>query len=378
MGFAINHERLKAVLSYFVEGSEILETEILPGGHIHQTLRVELATDQARRSVIVQKLNTDVFSEPEKIMANIKFVSDHLNRKKRTSQDRSYSMEVLSPMETIDGRPGMWYEGSYWRVFPFFHDALCASTAESSEVAYSAGLAFGQFGYFLGDLDTTCLHETITGFHSGRLRIRQFEDAKREDRVHRHHSIKDFIDELHSCLGTLETFDDLKNNLPKRVIHHDAKLNNVLLNQHSYAPVAVIDLDTVMPGSVLSDFGDLVRSLTSPHAEDVATTDIQMNMPFFEALSRGYLEACGSILTPQEGENLVFGACAITLMVATRFTTDYLNGDCYFETSYPDQNLDRARNQFALFKEFESRSTTMNTYIERCLTQTVKTFPASS
>ena len=308
-------------------------------------------------------------------MRNIRKISGHLQIKSQIADWASpYRLQVLSPVETHHDQPGIWFEGQYWRVFPFFHDALCVDKAENHQIAFAAGSAFGHFCSHLSDFDASNLEVTIPGFHSGYLRIQQFRQACLENPVDRLDDIKPFVGLIHENLFILEQFDELRQTMPTRVIHHDAKLSNVLLNRFSLEPVAVIDLDTVMAGSVLSDFGDLVRSLTSSLPEDAEIetperSTMKIKMDYFKALAEGFVAQSAGMLVQAEKKHLVFGALAITLMVALRFLTDYLNGDIYFETAYPQHNLTRAKNQFALFQALKSKQNEMDQFISALVLQ---------
>lgn len=322
---------------------------LLPGGHIHRTHVVNISCNHIDKEYIFQRINTDIFGDPEAIMYNIQTLSQHL--KEKQTGPNPYSMKILAPCSSINSEPGIWFEGSFWRVFPFFKDALCLDHVTDPKIAHSAGRAFGHFLYHLSELDASSINDILPGFHSGTMRANDFKHAVKTDVTKRKGHIKAMINKVRTHLNQLYEFDERKETLPNRVIHHDAKLNNVLLDKNTYHPIAVIDLDTVMSGSVMSDFGDLVRSLTSSQTEDKASpSELFVNLPVFRALTRGFMEEAREVLNHNEVKSLVFGAQAITLMVAVRFLTDYLEGDHYFKISYPNHNLDRAANQLALFE----------------------------
>ncbi|PIE01763.1 MAG: hypothetical protein CSA81_10300 [Acidobacteria bacterium] len=352
------HGLFSTISSQFFNNSRVTNYRPLPGGHIHRTYVVQMEHLEYSKQYIFQNVNTDIFSDPESIMHNISILSRHLEMKKNAVP--RYDLDILSPKQTLYSSNGVWFEGSYWRVFPYFANALCLNRVNDLRVAESAGKAFGHFLYHLSELDASKLRDILPGFHSGSLRVKQFQDALDQDRAKRikcaPSATRKTIADVRNALDLLFEFDRIKENLPKRVIHHDAKLNNVLLNKDTFQPISVIDLDTVMSGTVLSDFGDLVRSLSSSHSEDnPRPSNLEIDMDIYKAVSHGFLKQAHPILIQQEIDHLVLGAQAITLMVAVRFLTDYLNGDQYFQTDYPEHNLVRTVNQMALFRALENR-----------------------
>lgn len=348
---------------HFFDKPVLQDIKILPGGHIHRTHAVYLEEHGITKSYIFQRINTHVFPNPHLIMNNIQKITEHLLTAS-SQKYTSYQMNILAPVLSKDAKLGIWFEGYFWRVFPFFENSLCTDQVDHQDIAFSAGRAFGHFFHFLSDMDASQLSETLPGFHSGTLRIQQFREACEKDPAGRKKEVISFLEDIEPHIPVLTRFDEMKESMPLRVTHHDAKLNNVLLNEDDFSPVAVIDLDTVMGGSILSDFGDLVRSLTCVLAEDDEAGKAIIQMPFFEALLQGFLGECGSILEKTERQNLVFGAEAITFMVTLRFITDYLNGDTYFQTSYPNHNFIRARNQFTLFLALKEKAGEMNKLVE--------------
>lgn len=317
-------------------------------GHINSTYRVQ--TDAAH-IYILQRINKYVFTDPKAVMENVGAVTEYL-------RDR-----VSDPSETLNFIPsdtGTYYyvdeEDEYWRCYEFA-DGICLEAPESDRDFYESAIAFGRFQELLGDFPAHTLHETIPMFHNTVNRYRQFREALNADRVGRAASVKDeiaFIEAREQEAGTLVRLLEMRE-LPLRVTHNDTKLNNVLLNAKTRKAMCVLDLDTVMPGSSLYDFGDSIRFGAATAAEDEPDVEkMELNLELFRVYTAGYLTACRS-LTAKETELLPLGAKIITLELAVRFLTDYLDGDRYFKTAYPEHNLVRARTQLKLVADMEKK-----------------------
>jgi Ser/Thr protein kinase RdoA (MazF antagonist) len=320
------------------------EFEPLGSGLINRTLRVR---DDGRERVL-QRLNTAVFRAPEAVMRNCHAVTAHLGRERAAG---NYAYAVLELVPTLSGAPAVTLaDASWWRMYDYVPDTRTHDIAASTVMAGEAARAFGAFLRALVTLPVSTVVEVIPGFHDPARRYQNFVRAAADDRLGRAAGCYDECKRASAFAEVVDAWRSLSaHGLPMRVVHNDCKLNNVLFDAGGRA-VCVIDLDTVMPGSPLFDFGDLVRTLVSPVGED--STDIEhvrVREDVFATVARGYLDGCGATLTAVERTNLLFGARLVTGMLALRFLTDHLDGDRYFRIERPLHNLDRARNQLALF-----------------------------
>lgn len=334
-------------------------------GHINDTFRLVRDVDGSEQFFTLQRINHNVFHHPEQVMANIERVTRHAREKIATrGGDPAKSVLTLVPLEN-----GQHFirdeEGNTWRIYVFVEGASMYEVAPSPTVLTSAAAAFGEFQLLLADLPGERLHETIPDFHHTPKRFTAFEQAVREDRAGRVAEVREEIDFLLARGADASRITDglASGALPERVTHNDTKINNVLIDPAGQA-LCVIDLDTVMPGSALYDFGDMVRGGASKSTEDEPdSTQAGIQMDNFTALARGYVGAVREMLTPAEWELLAFSARLITYEQAIRFLGDYLNGDVYYKTSRPGQNLDRARTQIAMVREMEERAAEMEAII---------------
>ena len=319
--------------------------EPLGNGLINRTLRV---CDDGRERVL-QRLNTTVFRAPETVMRNCHAVTAHLGRERAAGR---YTYAVLELVPTLSGAPALTLavDASWWRMYDYVPDARTHDLATDAAMAGEAARGFGAFVRALGSLPTASVGEVIPAFHDPARRFENFRRAVADDRANRAAGCYDECRSASAFAEAVATWRSLTTNgLPLRIVHNDCKLNNILFDTANRA-VCVIDLDTVMPGSPLFDFGDLVRTLVNPVAEDsTEVARIRVRDDMFAAVARGYLQGCGAMLTPVERTSLVFGARMVTGMLALRFLTDYLDGDRYFRIDRPLHNLERARNQLALY-----------------------------
>ena len=328
-------------------------------GHINVTYVIP-APDGAR--YILQRVNKNVFKTPGELMENVAAVTNYLSA--RTDDPRG----CLRLIPTKDGENFFTdSEGHYWRVYLFITDSICLQQAETGEDFRQSAIAFGEFQKQLQDFPAESLHEVIPNFHDTKDRYRLFHEAVSQDKVGRAKYVQpeiDFYMSREDFAGLI--VDKLADgSLPLRVTHNDTKLNNVMLDKETRKALCVIDLDTVMPGSALYDYGDSIRFGASTAAEDEKDLDkVQMDLELFKMYTDGYLSACGDSLTQRETEMLPVGAKMMTLECGMRFLTDFLNGDTYFKTSYEDQNLDRARTQIKLVSDMEEKWDEMNRIVE--------------
>jgi Ser/Thr protein kinase RdoA (MazF antagonist) len=332
-------------------------------GHIHDTYRVRYETPQQSARFILQRINTQVFRDPLALMDNLSRICAHQLDRLAAEGVPDPERRCLTLVPALDGRPySVDGNGNHWRCFPFQEGTRSLNRVETEDQAHETARAFGGFAARLLDLSGPGLATTIPQFHDLAHRYAALETAIREDRNARVKSARPEIDRAASWFETLERefreFGGL--DLPVRIFHNDCKINNVLLDADSGKGLCVIDLDTVMDGTVLCDFGELVRTSTCRSVED----EIQLNAVSFEldllrGVARGYLEGAGSFLTPAELRILPIAGIIMTFENAIRFLTDHLCGDTYFKTHRAGHNLDRARTQLRLVEVMdESREAT--------------------
>ena len=329
-------------------------------GHINDTYCAVFDQGGSPVRYIFQRINHNVFKNPVALMDNIFRVTSHLQSKYRSEGSRR-------ALTVISTRLGQSYycdkAGNYWRAYIFIEQARSYDSVETTSQAFEAAKAFGGFQTLLADLPMPRLNETISGFHDTVKRFKALEAAIAgdvRDRVKLAGSEIDFAMRHKAIASVL-----LDAGLPERVTHNDTKLNNVLLDDVTGEGICVIDLDTVMPGLVLYDFGDMVRTATCQAKEDETDlSKVQMQFPMFEALVRGYLAATGDFLTAGEKRQLAFSGKLITFEIGVRFLTDFLAGDVYFKVHREWHNLDRCRTQFKLVDSIEQQEDRMNKLVE--------------
>lgn len=335
-------------IKHFRTGGTPVSCNEFGHGHINSTYMVK--TDDGHE-YILQCINQYVFNNPKAVMENVGAVVEYLRG--RVNDPKEVLNFLLSDTDTyyyVDEA------GEYWRCYEFA-DGICLEAPESDQDFYESAIAFGRFQEMLQEFPAETLHETIPMFHNTVNRYRMFKDALMADRVDRAASVQPeiaFIMEREEEAGTLVRLLE-RGELPLRVTHNDTKLNNVLLDRKTRKAMCVLDLDTVMPGSSLYDFGDSIRFGAATAAEDEPDLSrMEINLELFRVYTAGYLTACRS-LTKKETELLPLGAKIITLELAVRFLTDYLDGDRYFKTAYPEHNLVRARSQLKLVADMERK-----------------------
>ncbi len=354
---------------FAVQGEFMLGEEI-DSGHINSTYRASYRLpDGTVQRYIFQAINRNVFKDPHAVMANVERVTHHINAKVlRRKKDLGGQTLNLFPARV----GGCWIEdgsGSVWRCYNHIEGCVTYNIVENTRQAYQAAHAFGAFQDLVSDLDASRIIETIPDFHNTRKRYDRLMEVVAADPHGRLSGVAAEVEEIRRREPLVDVLLDLAaaGGIPLRVTHNDTKINNVMIDADTDEAVCVIDLDTVMPGLALYDFGDLVRTATSPAAEDEPDlSKVKMQMPMFEALVQGYLGAAGSFLNATEVSHLAFSGKLITLEVAIRFLTDYLEGDTYFKTHRPGQNLDRCRTQLQLVREIEACEGAMNAFVRKC------------
>lgn len=353
---------VRAIARQFQIYGEFRSAEAYGSGHINDTYAVVFDQAGAPARYVLQRINHNIFKNPVALMENIQRVTAHLAGK--LSGERDFSRRVLTLVPT---RGGLCYHrdepGSYWRVYLFIEKARSYDAVESPRQAFEAAQAYGRFQKLLADLPAPRLHDTIPDFHHTPKRFAALETAITADAANRASLAKAEIEFALSHKPITGVLLDV--NLPERVTHNDTKFNNVMLDDVTGEGVCVVDLDTLMPGLALYDFGDMVRTTTSPAKEDERDlSKVTMQFPMFEALVRGYLTAAGDFLTRPEKQHLAFCGKLITFEIGIRFLTDFLAGDTYFKVHREGHNLDRCRTQFKLVESIEQQEYKMNKLVE--------------
>jgi hypothetical protein len=350
---------VKEVKEQFEILGDFVSAEPYGSGHINDTLRVIINQGGAEVHYIFQRINEKIFKCPPALMENIERVTDHILKKIEAEGDNETTRHTLYLIKAIDGKSYVRDDnGKYWRAYIFIEKAQTYDVIETDKQAYEAARAFGLFQKDLADLTGGRLHETIPDFHNTPQRLANLEKAIAADVCGRVKDVQKEIDFVLSRRNDVSKLIDLQaaGKIPERITHNDTKLNNVMIDDVTGSGVCVIDLDTVMPGLVHYDFGDMVRTSTSPAAEDEKDlSKVTMQFHMFEALLRGYLSTAGDFLNQVEREMLPFSGKLITLEIGIRFLTDYLEGDVYFKTHREGHNLDRCRTQFKLVESIEGQ-----------------------
>ena len=332
-------------------------------GHINDTYLVTFNQSESQVEYILRKINKYVFKNPHIVVDNTVNVIKHISDKLKEEGKKDITNNVLQLVEARDSK--YYYldkNKDFWCTLIFLKNAYTVEFVETVDQAYQAAKAFGKFQKYLLDAKIDDYGYTIPNFHNLNSRLVAFDQALENNVVNRLSTCQAEIDAINKNRNISDKITNLlKNNeLPIRITHNDTKVNNVMLNKETNIGECVIDLDTVMPGTVLYDFGDMVRTSTSPVEEDEKdVSKVFMRIEIFEALVKGYLEELSSHLKEVEIENLIYGAKVIVYEQAVRFLTDYLNGDLYYNTKYEDHNLVRARTQIALLESINEQNNEM-------------------
>lgn len=338
-------------------------------GHINDTylLTFEIA-EMGTIKVILQRMNKNIFTKPIELMENILNVTSYL-RKKIIENGGDPDRETLNVIRTVDNMPYFVdSEGEYWRSYKFITDATSYDQVESPEDFYQSAVAFGNFQRLLAEYPAETLHETIEGFHDTKARFQVFKKAVEDDVCGRAASVQKEIQFVLEHEHLANVFADLleKKEIPLRVTHNDTKLNNIMIDNKTRKGICVIDLDTVMPGLAMNDFGDSIRFGASTATEDEQDlSKVSCDMELFDLYAKGFIEGCGGKLTEKEIDLMPTGTMVMTFECGMRFLTDYLQGDTYFKIHRENHNLDRCRTQFKLVKDMEAKWDTMREIIDK-------------
>ncbi len=336
---------MESIASQFLHFEHVTEASPIGDGNINDTWRISVEEQGTLRSFILQRINHHIFRNPVAVMQNIDRVTSHI-----ASSDFPYSSPA--PVRTHTGELLHENDEGFWRMFPFLDNTYIPEGQTSPEIAFEAARAYGAFARALRDFPADELSETIPGFHDTDRRWEVFIDVINRDPAGRVQMSKNEIEAMFTAKPLFDQISALKSSgaLPVRVTHNDTKAGNILFSKQTRKAVAVIDLDTVMPGVILSDFGDMVRTFVPDRRED-APGNVIVRPDMLRALQEGYLSSTSGFLTESEKNYLVLGGAWITGEQALRFLTDWLAGDVYYKISYPEHNLIRSRNQLSLFNE---------------------------
>lgn len=356
-------EDLKQILKEFQIEGTVLSIEPYGNGHINVTYLVVTT----KKRYILQKINHILFKDIDKLMHNITLVTEY-NRKVTLERGKDPDSECLSLIYTNDNKSYYFSLVNYYRVYKFIENSICYQIVEKPEHFYESAVSFGNFASLLATFDASQLYEILPDFHNTKKRFANFEKAAKEDKMNRKQFVLSeirFINARKTICGKI--VDLLEAGvMPTKVTHNDTKLNNVLFDIDTEKGLAVIDFDTIMPGSICYDFGDSIRFGCNPAPEDEKDLrKVNFQMHLFEEYVKGFLYSLGKSITLVEKDHLVYGALLMTLECGIRFLTDYLEGDTYFRTHRPAQNLDRCRTQLRLVADMEMYLDEMNQIVDK-------------
>lgn len=339
-----------AIADKFYPEARFHSCEPYGSGHIHETFLLIKSSEGQLKKYILQKFNSSVFREPEKVMNNIRKITSHLKNFGDKNSDALY----LSMVPTLESE--YWHQDEmkhYWRCFDFIENSYTVDRVENNSQAYEAARIFGNFLLSLSNINPVGLDITIPDFHNIVKREEALNKVIQSCNEKRKSAASYEISQLKQYNDLVKEYLFILSELPVRVTHNDTKINNVLFSSSTGKGLCVIDLDTVMPGTVLSDFGDMVRTFTNSADEDeMDLRKVYFRLEIFKEMVVGFLEGASGILTPVEKNNLILGGKLIIYMQVVRFLTDYLAGDTYYKIEYPEHNLVRTRNQLKLLDSF--------------------------
>ena len=360
------NEQLIAILKQFAIDEDMVSAVPFGNGHINDTLKVTNSKGEIK--YILQRINHHIFTNVDMLQNNIFTVTSHIREKLVARGEQDVDRKVLTFIPAKDGKLYHFDGDSYWRVCLFIPRSKSFEEV-TPQLSYEAGKAFGDFQTMLSDLPADALGETIPNFHNMEFRLKQFRDAVEANAAGRLEEVKDLVAEIEKRAKDMCIQEELyrEGKLKKRTNHCDTKVNNIMFDEEGKV-LCVIDLDTVMPGFVLSDIGDFIRTGANTVAEDDENLDnVEVNLEIFEAYTRGYMETAKAFLTPQEIKLLPYGGRLLTYMQTVRFLTDYINGDTYYKIHSPKHNLIRTKAQFKLLLSLEAHAPEMDGFMQTWL-----------
>ena len=355
------------ISSKFKVCGQYLSCEPYGEGHINQTFLLITKCEQRNFKYILQRINSNLFTNVEKLMNNIKLVTEFA-REKIVERGGNPDRESLTVVDCIDGKPYYFDGENYFRVYLFIDDATAYQVVEKPEHFYQSAIAFGNFANLLAQFDASKLYEPLPNFHNTVKRFEALEKAIAENKSGRKQEV---LPEIEFALARKDLAGKIVSKLesgiiPLKVTHNDTKLNNVLIDNASDKAVAVIDLDTIMPGTICYDFGDSIRFGCNPAAEDEKDlSKVNFSISLFEEYVKGYVSSLKGTISKAEADHLALGAIMMTYECGIRFLTDHLDGDVYFRIKRENHNLDRARTQFKLVKDMEEQFEQMNAIVNK-------------
>lgn len=355
--------KIEQVVRKFIS-DEIIDYTAINTGHINDSYYIRVKGDP--NGYFLQWINSYIFKDVSGLMRNIETVTRHIAEKNKSGNRDEF--RVLELVSATDGKSFVTDEkGEFWRMYHYIPDTHFYDIVENEAIAYEGGKAFGRFMSDLADLPASRLTDTIPHFHDMEKRLSNFRNSVDIDTVKRKESVKAEIEFVNQRSEEMLRIPQLirEGLIPTRITHNDTKFNNILFNKSNQA-ICIVDLDTVMPGSILFDFGDAIRTGANTSCEDEKDLSlVDINLPIYESYARGFIKMTQQSLTQVEIENLAFSARFMTFIIGLRFLTDYLDGDPYFRTNYPDHNLDRTRVQFRLIEAMERNSAQMEHIINK-------------
>ncbi|GAA5222227.1 phosphotransferase [Membranihabitans marinus] len=352
MELNISHlqNKIDTVVRAFIDNVDDIKFSIIESGHINATYKVVIEKCGRTNSYLLQQLNTGVFTQPNQVMDNIYRCARFLK-----SGNLQYPYQIMMPINTLS-QSGFLYkvEDEHWRMFNFIENTTALDRITTSQQAYVIGKAFGSFLYYINQDDVSQYHTTIPDFHNFTKRYMSFrqkiESQWKNSLTLEEQSMVDYIASIADDFIALE-----RKQFPIRLVHHDTKANNVLLEKVSQQPACIIDLDTLMPGLIFSDFGDLMRTVLNPYEEDAfLDPETTIDKEIFSMLLKGFMESVNEMITDDEKTYLIFGSKKIILLQVVRFLEDHLNNDTYYQVEYRGHNLIRAKSQLNLYKSLEN------------------------
>ncbi|MDP4282338.1 MAG: aminoglycoside phosphotransferase family protein [Bacteroidota bacterium] len=360
--------RLKKILRQFALPHPVSIVSPLGSGHINDSYLVSTGIPE-ESGYVLQRINHIIFKDINGLTNNILIVTRHIEQEIRKQPGRFGHFKPLRVILTKDEKPfSRDEEGNFWRLFNYISPCHSYDLVTDPDIAYEGGKGFGNFMLLTSGIDASTLIETIPNFHDIAFRLDLFNQSIQRDNAGRVSEVSpeiDFVMERKDEMYRIRQLAEEKK-IPLRVTHNDTKLNNILFDENNKA-ICIVDLDTVMPGYILYDYGDAIRTGANTCNEDEKnTTRVALNLELFEAYSKGYLNVVKEIITPCEKENFAFSARFMTFIIGLRFLTDFLDGDIYYKIAFPDHNLRRARVQFALMKDMEKNYDKMRKIIEHC------------
>lgn len=345
----LHKQQFDAIFNAYGFKQHEFSIEKFGNGHINDTFLLKPNCDEKNKKYILQRINTDVFRDPQILMENITKVLNFIN-----SENNSNSSQELILIKTVNKT--YYYKdtsNNYFRVYNYIENSISIDEKPNCYYAQKAGYGFGVFLRKLQNFDVNTLHEVIPDFHNTALRYKKLLNSAKNDTKNRLKEVTNEIAYFSLYEKEYAVIDNLLNDkkIPNRVTHNDTKLNNILFDKNTNEPICVIDLDTVMKGSSLYDFGDAIRFITNTASEDEKDlSKVEFSLELYTSFKQGYLEGCENVLTKLEKDLFAFSSFVMTIECAMRFLTDYLDGDIYFKTNYENHNLDRAKNQIKLSK----------------------------